>query len=226
MNARRVNVIGAGGHAKVVVRTLLEQGNTIQAIFDDDPQRWGIDLLGIRICGPVAQIERTPGCPAVIAIGDNATRLAIAQRYGLAWATAIHPSALIDPTAELGAGSVVLHRTVVQPDCRIGGHAIINTAATVDHDCVIGDYAHLAPGTHLGGGVCIGDGVLLGIGAVVIPGKCIGSGTIVGAGAVVASDLPPNVVAYGVPARIVRTIPAESRPVLRRGRSGSAKAAA
>ena len=222
MTARRVNVIGAGGHAKVVVRTLLEQGDSIQAIFDDDPQRWELHLLGVRIAGPVEQIERTSGHPTVIAIGDNATRLAIAQRYQLPWTTAVHPSALIDPTAEVGAGSVVFHRTVVQPDCCIGEHVIINTAATVDHDCVIGDYTHLAPGTHLGGGVVIGDCVLLGIGAVVIPGKSIGSGTIVGAGAVVASDLPPNVVACGVPARIVRTIPAESRPVLRRGRSWSA----
>lgn len=225
MIGKRVNVIGAGGHAKVVIRTLLELGDCIQAVFDDDPQRWGTHLLGARISGPIEQIQRTRDCPAVIAIGDNATRLAIAGRCEVPWATAVHPSALIDPTVEQGAGVVVLHRAVVQPDCRIGEHVIINTAATVDHDCVIGDFTHLAPGTHLGGGVVIGDRVLLGIGAVVIPGKRIGSGTVVGAGAVVASDLPPNVVACGVPARIVRTISAESA-MLPQARFGLGKVAA
>ena len=209
MITKRVNVIGAGGHAKVVVRALLDQGYAVQAIFDDDPRRWGTQLLGCPVRGPVERIEARRGCPAVIAVGDNASRQAIAERYDLPWVTVVHPSALVDPTVELGAGTVILHRAVVQPDCRIGEHTIINTAATVDHDCVVGNYAHLAPGTHLAGAVSIGDGVLLGIGAVVVPGKSIGHATVVGAGAVVVSDLPSGVVAHGVPARTTRSILAE-----------------
>jgi sugar O-acyltransferase (sialic acid O-acetyltransferase NeuD family) len=204
MRKKPIQVIGAGGHAKVVVRTLLELGYAVQAIFDDDARRWGTQLLGCPIRGPVERIETNSRIPAIIAIGDNSRRQAIAERYRLSWATVVHPSAFVDPTVELGAGSVVLHRAVLQTDCRIGNHAIVNTAATVDHDCVVGDYAHLAPGTHLAGAVTIGDRVLLGIGAVVAPGERIGEGTVVGAGAAVASDLPPGVVACGVPARVTR----------------------
>lgn len=54
--------------------------------------------------------------------------------------------------------------------------------------------------------ITIGDNVWLGGGAVVLPGVTIGENTVVGAGAVVTRDLPPNVVAVGNPARVVRRL--------------------
>jgi len=55
--------------------------------------------------------------------------------------------------------------------------------------------------------IVIGDNVWLGGGAIVCPGVTIGADTVVGAGAVVTRDLPPRVVAAGVPARVVRELP-------------------
>lgn len=46
----------------------------------------------------------------------------------------------------------------------------------------------------------------LGGGVIVLAGVTIGENTVVGAGAVVTRDLPGNVVAVGVPARVVRTL--------------------
>lgn len=54
--------------------------------------------------------------------------------------------------------------------------------------------------------VTIGDNVWLGGGAIVCPGVTIGANTVVGAGSVVIRDLPPNVLAVGNPARIVREL--------------------
>ncbi len=199
-----VQVIGGGGHAKVVVRALLDLGCAVRAVFDDDPRRWGTELLGCPVCGPIERIRWQAEVPTVIAIGQNELRQRIAAAYDLDWATVVHPSALVDPTVELGPGSVVLQRAVIQADSRIGSHAIVNTAATVDHDCLLGDFVHVAPGTHLAGGVTLGPGVLLGIGAVAVPGAVIGEGTVVGAGAAVVGALPAHVVAHGVPARVAR----------------------
>jgi sugar O-acyltransferase (sialic acid O-acetyltransferase NeuD family) len=195
-------VIGAGGHAKVVVRTLKDLGYAVTAIFDDSPQRWGQSLFGVPILGPVDRIKDHPPRPALIAVGDNRARRRIAERYyELEWLTAVHPQALVDSTVLLGPGTIVLHRAVIQPDAIIGSHAIVNTAASVDHDCVVESYAHVAPGSHLAGCVRMKEGVLFGIGAVAIPGVTIGAYSTVGAGAAVVSDIPANAVAVGVPAK-------------------------
>jgi sugar O-acyltransferase (sialic acid O-acetyltransferase NeuD family) len=189
-------VIGAGGHAKVLMSTLTASGCSIAAVFDDDHTKWGTNAQGI--C--VSRIERERGGPAIIGIGDNAQRREMARAVTFEWQTVVHPSACVHPSAKLGRGTVVFAGAVVQPDAVIGDHVIVNTGATIDHDCVVGDYAHLAPGVHLAGSVDVGEGAFLGIGSAVIPGVRIGRWSTLGAGAVATRDVADGVVAVGVPA--------------------------
>ena len=193
-------VFGAGGHAKVLISTLLARGLPIAAVFDDDETKWGRDAQGTRVSGT----ERQRGGSAIIGIGDNAKRMEIAEALNFEWQTVVHPSACVHPSAKLGRGTVIFAGAVVQPDAVIGDHVIVNTGATIDHDCVIGDYAHLAPGVHLAGSVHVGEGAFLGIGSVVIPGVKIGRWSTLGAGAVALRDLGDHVVAVGNPARILK----------------------
>ncbi len=201
-NAERVAVIGAGGHAKVVLATLQACGYTVAAVFDDDPSKWGGDLLGVTVQGGVSRLAGVPGVRAVIAVGDNAARAAIAGRLpSVEWLTLVHPAAHVHPSVHLGPGTVVFAGAVIQPDSRIGAHVIVNTAVSVDHDCCVNDFVHLAPGVHLAGNVTVGRGAFIGIGSVVTPGRRVGDWTTVGAGAAVVTDLPERVTAVGVPAR-------------------------
>jgi sugar O-acyltransferase (sialic acid O-acetyltransferase NeuD family) len=196
-----VAVIGAGGHAKVVISTLRAAGHTVGGVFDDDPRKTGISLLGVKVLGLTSDIVNTDYRAAVIAIGDNVTRRNLAQRIKVAeWITLVHPAAWVDPTVKLGQGTVVFAAAVIQPDTIVGDHVIINTGSTVDHDCVVGDFAHVAPGVHLAGETQLGEGALLGIGVVVKPCCRIGEWAIVGAGGVVVKDVPASVTAVGVPA--------------------------
>jgi maltose O-acetyltransferase len=54
--------------------------------------------------------------------------------------------------------------------------------------------------------IVIGNNVWLGGGAIVLAGVTIGENSVIGAGAVVTRDIPPNVVAAGNPARVIREI--------------------
>ena len=202
---KSVVVIGAGGHAKVVLSALIEGGVPVGGLLDDDQRTWGRAILGVRVLGSTSLAEGMPGRPAVLAVGNNAVRKALARRlHDLAWVTVVHPKAYVHSTARLGCGSVVFSGAVIQPDAIIGEHCIVNTGATIDHDCVLGDYAHIAPGVNLAGNVRIGEGVLFGIGGAAAPGVSIGDWATIGAGGVVTGDLPAKTVAAGIPARAIR----------------------
>jgi sugar O-acyltransferase (sialic acid O-acetyltransferase NeuD family) len=197
---RATYLVGAGGHAKVIADILIACGRPPAAFLDDAPQHERI--LGVAVIKGLELPE--PDSAVIVAIGDNWTREQLARRYTL-FDIAIHPSASVSRDAEIGPGTVVMAGAVINPGSRIASHCIINTGATVDHDCLISDFAHIAPGATLGGGVQVGLGSMVGLGANVSHGRAIGEHTIVGAGSTVVHDLPPCVVAFGSPARPLRT---------------------
>lgn len=197
-----MTLVGGGGHAKVVLATARAAGLEVERALDDDRSRWGRQILGLPIAGPIADALDDPDALVLLAIGDNRARARMAASARCTFVPAlVHPSAIVHPSVSLGLGTVVFAGAIVQPDSRLGEHVIVNTGASIDHDCAIGDCAHIAPGARLSGGVTIGEGCLLGIGSAAIPGVTIGSWTVVGAGAAVVNDLPAGCTAVGVPAR-------------------------
>jgi len=197
-----VAVLGAGGHAKVVIATLREAGFTPTVVLDDDPALWGTQLLELPVLGPVSSLSSQQVDGVVIGIGTNAIRARLAaQLPGVNWVTAVHPSAVVHSTVVLGPGTVVFAGVVIQPDASCASHVIVNTSASLDHDCVIEDFAHVAPGARLAGNVRVARGAFVGIGSAVIPGRQIGVDAVVGAGSVVIRDVPPSTTVGGNPAR-------------------------
>lgn len=206
----RVSVLGAGGHAKVVIATLQAAGENVVGVYDDDPARSGTAVVGVPVLGTIAQFAAVRDTVACLAIGDNSLRAEVTERLGdVTWCTAVHPTATVHSSARLGTGTVIFAGAIVQPDCSIGTHTIINTRAAIDHDCVLGDCSHIAPGATVAGGVSVGAGALIGVGASVLPGRRIGEWAVVGGGSVVVRDVPPRCVVAGVPARAF-SIPSHS----------------
>lgn len=199
---RRCAVLGAGGHAKVAIAALRAAGWTVVGVYDDDARRHGQTILDAPIAGGL-EAGLASGLPLHIAIGSNLARQRIAAA-GKEWASAVHPTAHLDPTAQVEEGSLVCMGALVQPDARIGRHVIVNTGAIVDHDCLIGDFVHLAPGVKLAGAVEVGEGAMIGIGAQVLPGVKIGAWATVGAGATVIRPVADGETVAGCPARALR----------------------
>ncbi|WP_338555853.1 acetyltransferase [Paenibacillus sp. KS-LC4] len=207
-NPYRTVVVGAGGHAKVVVDILrTSQAYKVIGCIGREPggQVLNVPVLGDDTMLPLLLEQGVRH--AFIAIGDNAARLRLArhvQSLGFELINAISPLAYIAPSASLGCGIAVMPGGIIQPDAKIGSLTIINTAASVDHDCIIGEACHLAPGSTLSGGVTVGDGSFLGTGTVVIDGIRIGAGCMIGAGAAVIRNIPDQTLAAGVPATVKR----------------------
>ena len=208
MTTAPLAIIGAGGHAKVVIDIVERTGTyRIVGVCDDDASKWGTQVLGHEVLGGIDEflLDGRSRCPrVVIGIGDNQVRRTLYHRFrevGFHVITATHPSAVLARDVVVGEGTVIMAQVAVNPGCRIGACAVINTSASVDHDCVLGECAFIGPGAHLGGDVRVGDLSLIGAGASVVPGRVVGQNVTVGAGAVVVTDVPDDITVVGVPAR-------------------------
>lgn len=205
VSSSQIAVIGAGGHAKIVVDTLLSNHQHVSAVYDDNENLWGKTLLGVPICGPISKLSELPGHKAIVAIGDNRKRRELAETLNCHWISAIHPRSIVANSAQIGAGTLVAAGAVIQPDTKTGEHVIINTSASVDHDCRIDSFAHICPNASLAGGVHVGRSSLLGTGSTCIPGIHIGANCEIGAGSVVTRNIPEDSIAIGIPARVLKS---------------------
>jgi len=213
MAERPIIVLGAGGHASVVVDLLLATGREVIAAVEPAVPSSGRSLLSVPVHSESIVSEHTPdrvdlalgvGMPTTGPIGGLSARRALAERFrvrGYRFPVLLHPSAVVSPYATVGDGAQVMAGAVVQPGARVGAFAIVNTRASVDHDCRLGEGCHIAPGGTLGGNVQIGEETLVGIGAKVRQGIAIGRRALIGGGAMVACDIPDGECWTGVPAR-------------------------
>ena len=204
---KRLAILGASGHGKVIADAALLTGWD-EVIFYDDA--WPEKELNGRwpiVGNTVSLLKRElPFDGVIVGIGNNKVRLEKTQQLAqlaLPVVTIVHPSAVISPFSTIGCGSVVLASAVVQIDTSIGRATVINTSASVDHDCVLEDGVHISPGAHLAGGVCVGARSWVGIGASIKQLIQIGADVTIGAGAVVVADVADSVTVVGVPARIL-----------------------
>jgi acetyltransferase-like isoleucine patch superfamily enzyme len=100
----------------------------------------------------------------------------------------------------------ITHYTVIGAEDAIS----ISDRVQIGEHCSIRDHDHdaSAQSMHAAAVVCspvrIGEDSWIGRGVAVLMGSCIGAGAVVGANAVVRGDIPPDVIAVGVPARVLR----------------------
>lgn len=216
MTVRDLVVIGGGEHARVVLEAA-QTGDSepwrVVGLVDNAAAERTLQLLDVAHLGDDRAfrtwLEARPADTRprlVLGVGggpDAGLRREIVNRYGAlaAWATIVHATAWISPSAAIGHGAVVLGGAVVNAGATIGDHAIVNTAAVVEHDVRVGDFVHLAPGAVVGGGTKIGSGAFIGIGARIRDHVEIGDDAVVGMGAIVTADVPAKVTVVGVPAR-------------------------
>lgn len=210
-----VLLLGAGGHARVLLEVLRQQPSvSVLGILERDQEKWGKKLEGIKVLGTDDHIFAFNSSRVQLVNGLGSTHLptarkAVFERWkqrGYTFYSVVHSSAVISTTVVLGEGVQVLALSSVNTGAFVGANSLINTGAIVEHDCQVGSHVHLATGARLAGNVHVGSGCHIGAGATLIQGVTIGAETVIGAGAVVTVDIAPRSVAVGVPAKIIKRL--------------------
>ena len=204
---KRLAILGASGHGKVLAE-IAELSGWSEIVFFDDNDALKDKVIGVwEVKGNTSALLSTlltfDGC--IVAIGNNKIRsekIALLQLENANIVTLIHPSAKVSKYSYIKPGSVVMAGVIINPFTKIGLSSIINTGSNIDHDCFLDDYVHISPGVNISGGVKIGLNSWIGVGSSLKQDINIGKKVVIGAGSVVIQNIPDDSIAFGVPAKV------------------------
>ena len=210
--AAPIVVIGAGGFGREV-HDVIVAVNAASAepvwhflgfVDDGTPDQQLLGRRNARHLGGTNELPSMGGASYVIGVGNPVARRRLAEQAdaaGLRAATLVHPSATMGLDVEVGEGSIICSHVSITTNVRIGRHVHLDQNVAIGHDTTLRDFSRVNPGATVSGNVTLDEDVTMGTNSTAIQGLRIGRGATVGAGAAVIRDLPPGVVAVGVPAR-------------------------
>lgn len=216
MAADRVVVVGASGFGREcldVLDAMVSAGADLEivGVVDDNPSAANLSRLvdrGVAYLGTRADWLTTEPLDVryVLGVGSPEVRrrlVSVLDSAGLAPFTAVHPSASFGACTTLAEGVVVCAGAAVSNNVRLGRHVHVNPNATIGHDADLRAFVSVNPAAVISGEVVVGEGTLVGAAATILQGLMVGERSVIGAGAVVTKDVPPDVVAYGAPSRVI-----------------------
>ena len=199
-------IFGAGGHASSVADAIISNGWKVKAFIDETCSKK--TFLNFPVVNSVDSVSFDNSNIAV-AIGDNVLRKKVVERLKKAgnfkFPPVVHKSAYIGLCSTYSEGTVILAGANLGANSHLGNFVILNSGSSLDHDSLMGDFSSLAPSAVTGGHVKIGDFSAIGIGAVLRHSISIGEHTVIGSASLVNDSIPQEVVAFGVPCKIIRT---------------------
>ncbi len=213
MSLKKVVIVGAGGLGRGVLELFRDMNAVckewdILGFIDDTVSLQGKEINKMRVLGGLDWLidnKNDVGC--VVAVGDPQSKKMIVEKLeqnNIKFYNAIHPSVIRSEFVTFGKGVIVTAGVILNVNTLIGDHVCIHFNSTIGHDAVLEEYCSVMPNATISGNDIIGKCSYIGAGATIIEKIKIGGNSTIGAGAVVINDIPDNVVAVGIPAKVVK----------------------
>lgn len=200
---KRLCIIGASGHGKVVADIAQKMGKYEELFFLDDAVEG--NCMGFPVLGKTnLACSFLETAEIFIAIGNAEIREKFLETLigaGAKIPILIHPNTSVGRNVSIGEGTVLMAGAIINSDSEIGKGCILNTASSVDHECKIDNYVHVAVGAHLCGNVKVGKYTWIGAGTTVRNNISICGQCIVGVGSVVTRDIKESGIYVGCPVK-------------------------
>ena len=192
MNSRKLIIVGAGGHGKVVYDVAENTKKYDEIYFLDDNLKL-CQFYKSKIIDTTEYIYKyIKEYHFIVAIGDNKTRnekQTLLKQLNAKVVTLIDKTAIISDSATIGEGTVVMPKVVINADVRVGHGVILNSGCIVEHDSNLGNFCHISPNATICGTVSIGAGTWIGAGATIINNKKICENVVIGASSIIINDI-------------------------------------
>lgn len=210
---KKVVIVGAGGFGREVIEIFKDLNSIseewdVLGFIDDNKSLWSKEINGIPVIGGLDWlIENRKNVGCVVAVGDPSSKKLIVDKLeqnDVIFYNAIHPSVIKSELVAFGQDVIICAGVILTVNISIGDHVCINLNSTVGHDAIIENHCSIMPNATISGNDNIGECSYIGTGATIIHGIKIGNNSTIGAGAVVVNDIPDDVVAVGVPAKVIK----------------------
>lgn len=187
---KTIYLIGAGGHSKSCIDVVEATGlYRIGGLFDLKKNQ-GQKVGNYEIIGGDEDIHLyvKPDVEFLITVGqiknaDVRVKAAkLLKELNAKAATVISPRAYVSKTAEVKAGTIVMHDAIVNSYAQVGEHCILNTRSLVEHDAIVEDFCHISTGAILNGNVLVKQKSFVGSLAVTQEGLIVAEGSVLSAG--------------------------------------------
>ena len=201
MNRESVLLIGLGGHAKVCIDVIEQEGRfDVQGLIGFSHEV-GSKVFDYPVIGTDEDLPSLldDSVNVLIAVGqiktpDPRIRLFdLAQKNGCRFPIIVSPHAYVSKHAKLNAGTIVMHGAVINAGAEVGRNCIINSQSLIEHEVIIADHCHIATGAKINSGVRIGKGTFIGSNSSVRQCVNIGEYCLIGMGQQVLVDCGPGV---------------------------------
>ncbi|HDS05660.1 MAG TPA: hypothetical protein ENN95_01335 [Deltaproteobacteria bacterium] len=211
---KQVIILGGGGFALEVLDNI-DAINRITAadiepigfVYEDADKDKGkllrntdIPVLGDISCLREYDLDKIHLVAAIARPAWKRKMVEEAKKIGAKFTSIIHPTTTISKRAKIGEGAVMMKYVNIQSGTVVGDFFSADDFAGFGHNMIIGDFVHACPRVGTEGGAVIGNDVYVGIRATILSHN-IGEGAIIGACALITRDVPPNMLAKGIPAK-------------------------
>jgi len=210
-------IFGVGSFLSDIFDIIHANNGRVKKIFQNMPEvskersisfEQRIKLLDYEVpVHPLEQFTPEDGCKYVLGCTTVKKSRLIEQlkkEHNITFAQLVHPDASIGSHVHLGEGVVISPKVAVGPNCFLDDFCVIIRSASLGHEVHVGKYARIGPSAALAGNSKVGQKSIVGMSASILDSVFVGAESIIGAGAVVTKDIPDGVVAYGVPAKVIR----------------------
>ena len=206
----RLAIYGCGGLGREIFDVALRRNALSELwqelVFVDDFQSPG-ECFGAKVIDFQGLIREKGHYECIVAVGEPSGREKLFDKLsesGLRVTSLIDTTAIISPTASIGAGSIVCEYATIHTGVRLGANTLIQPFCDIGHDIQVGEHTVLSPYCVPGGNVVIGKRVFVGLHCAIKESLVIGSDAIIAMGSAVFRDVPDGSTVVGNPARITK----------------------